>query len=72
METVDTVEEVSTVVSKIDGRFCVATGGVTLGGRGGTNSKSGFHGMGGCNNISHRSAELMVVRGNTSWERMSR
>ena len=35
-ETVDTVEEDGIVESKIVGRFCVAIGGVTFGGRGGT------------------------------------
>ena len=38
-ETVDTTEEGDTLVIKLGGRFCVATGGVTLGGRGGTKSK---------------------------------
>ena len=36
-DIVDTAEEGGTVVSKIGGRFCSATGEVTLGGRGGTN-----------------------------------
>ena len=35
-ETVDTAEEVGTVVSTRGGRFCAVTGGITLGGRGGT------------------------------------
>ena len=69
-ETVDNAEEVGTVVSKIGGRFCAATGGVTLGGRRGTKSKLGFHGMGGRNDVAHMSVGLMVVEGNTSWERM--
>ena len=38
-EKVDTTEEGGTVVSKIGGRFCTATGGMTLGGRGVTKSK---------------------------------
>ena len=70
-ETVDTAEEGGTVVSKIGGRFCAVTGGVTLGGRGGTKSKVGFHVMGGRNNTVHSFVGLMVLGGNTSWERMS-
>ena len=70
MLTVNNMEEGGTVVSKIGGRFCAATGEVTLGGREGTNSKAGFHGMGGHNDLIHRSVGLMVVVGNTSWERM--
>ena len=38
-DTVYTSEEGGTVVSKIGGRFCTATGGMTLGGRGVTKSK---------------------------------
>ena len=34
-DTSDTVEEGGAAVSKIGGRFCTTTGGVTLGGRGG-------------------------------------
>ena len=71
-ETVNTAEEGGTIVSKIGGRFCVSIGGVTLGGRGRTKSKSGFHVMVGRNVFVHRSSGLMVVGGNTSWERMSR
>ena len=69
-DTLYTSEEGGTVVSKIGGRFCAATAGVNLGGRGGTKSKAGFHGTGGRNDVSHRSVVLMVVGGNTSWERM--
>ena len=36
-ETVDTAEESGNRVSKVCGSFCLATGGVTLGGRGGKN-----------------------------------
>ena len=35
-ETVDTAEECGTVVSKVGGRFCIATVVLTLGGRVGT------------------------------------
>ena len=70
-ETFESVEDGGTVVSKIGGRFCAATGGVTLGGRVGRKSKTGFHGMGRRNDVAHRSVGLMVVGGNTSWERMS-
>ena len=65
METVNTAVEGGTVVSKIGGNFCVNTGRVTLGGRGGTKSKLGFHGMGGCNDVVHISVGLMGVGGNT-------
>ena len=54
-------------MSKIGGSFCAATVGVTLGGRGGTKSNGGFQGIGGRNDVTHRSVGLMVVRGNTSW-----
>ena len=67
METVNTAVEGGTVVSKIGGKFCVNTGRVTLGGRGGTKSNGGFQGIGGRNDVTHRSVGLMVVRGNTSW-----
>ena len=70
-ETVDTMEEGGTVVGKSGGRFCVATGGVTLGRRGGKKSKGGFHRRIGINNVLQRSAGLMVAGGNASWERMS-
>ena len=70
-ETVDTTEEGGTVVSKIGRRFCTADGRVTLGGIGGTKSKSGFQGMGGRKDVAHRSVGLVVVGLNTSWERMS-
>ena len=40
-ETGHTVEEGGTVESEIGGRFCVTTGGVTLGVRVGTKSKGG-------------------------------
>ena len=59
-ETVDTVQEGVTIVSKMDGRFCAATGKVTLGGRRGTKSKAGFHGMDGRNNVAHRSTVIIV------------
>ena len=65
-ETVDTAEEGGTVVSKIGEMFCAATGGVTLGRRGGTKSKVGFHVMGGRNNVAHRYVWSMVVGGNIS------
>ena len=65
------MEESGTLASKIGGRVCTATWGVTLGGRGGTKSKEGFHGMNGRNDVAHRSVRLMMVGGNTSWERMS-
>ena len=42
-------------MSKIGGWSCDATEELTIGGRGGTNSKLGFHGMGGRSNVSHRS-----------------
>ena len=71
-ETVDNVEEGCNIVSEIGGMFCTATAGLTLGGIGGTKSKAGFHGMGERNDVAHRSVGLMVVGGNTSWERMSR
>ena len=71
METVNTVEEADTVVSKLGGRFYVATGRVTLGGRGGTKSKGGLHRRGGIKNVVQSSIGSMVVGGNTSWERMS-
>ena len=58
-------------MSKIGGRFCAVTGGVTLVGRVGTKSKEGFHGMSGYNDVSHRSVRSMVVGGNISWKRMS-
>ena len=64
IEKVDIAEEGSTIVSKIGERFCAATGRVSLRGRGGTKSKSGFHGMGGCNDVAHRSVGSMVVGGN--------
>ena len=70
-DTVDTAEEGGTVASKKGGRFCAATWGETLGGRGRTKSKAGFHGMGGRINVVHRSVRLMVVGGKTYWERMS-
>ena len=54
-------------MSKIGGRFCATNGGVELGGRVGTNSKAGFHGMGGRKDIIHRSVRLVVVGRNTSW-----
>ena len=66
MEIVNIVEEGGTLASKIGESFCAVTGGVTFVGRGGTKSKSGFHGMGGRNNVEHRSVGLMVVGGNTS------
>ena len=69
-ETVDTAEEGGTVVSKIGEMFCAATGGVTLGRRGGTKSKVGFHVMGGRNNVAHRYVWSMVVGGNIYWEKM--
>ena len=70
-DTVNTAEEGGTVVSKVDGRFCVATGGVTLGGRGGTKSKGGFDRRSGLNYVVQRSIKLMAAGVNNSWERMS-
>ena len=70
-DTVNTAEEGGTVVSKVDGRFCVATWGVTLGGRGGTKSKWGFHIRSGINYVVQRYVRLMVAGVNNSWERMS-
>ena len=70
-EIFNTAEEGGTVVSKVGGRFYVATGGVTLGGRGGINSKWGFHIMSGLNDVVQRSVGLMVAGVNISWERMS-
>ena len=70
-ESVNTTEEGGTIMNKTGGNFCAATGGVNLGGRGGTKSKSGLHGMGGRNDVVHRSVSYMVGKGNTSWERMS-
>ena len=70
-ETVYTAGEGGTVVIKIGGSFFTATGGVTLGGIGSKKSKAGFHGMGGRNDVAHRSVRSMLVEGNTSWERMS-
>ena len=71
-DTVDTTEDDGIVESAIGGRFCVATGRVTLGGRQGNNSEGGVHGMGRRNDVVHRPIGLMVAGGNTSWERMSR
>ena len=65
-ETVDTAEDIGTIVSKVCGRFFVTTGGVTLVGRGGKNPKGGLHGTGGINDMVHRSVVLMVAGGNTS------
>ena len=70
-EILDTAEEGGTVVSKVGGRFCVATGGETLGGRGVTKSKEGFHRSGGINDMVQRSVLLMAAGGNNSWGRMS-
>ena len=70
-ETVYTAEEGGTVVSKICVRFCAAIARVKLGGRGGTESKMGLHGMGGRNDVAHRYVGSMVVGVNTSWVRMS-
>ena len=58
-------------MSKIGGRFCAATGKMTLGGRIEMKSKAGFHGIGGRNYVAHRSVGSMVVGRNTSWKRMS-
>ena len=49
METVDTAEEGGTVVSKVSGRFYIATWGVILRGRGGTNLERGVQIRGGIN-----------------------
>ena len=70
-ETVDTAAEGGTVVSKIGEIFCAATGGVTSGGRGGTKSKMGLHGVSGSKKVSHRFVRLMMDGGNTSCEMMS-
>ena len=61
METVYTMDEVGILVSKIGGSFCAATGRVTLVGIGWKKSKVGFHGVGGRNDVVHRSLGLMVV-----------
>ena len=66
------MEEGGTIVSKIGGQCCVAIGGLNFGGRGGTKSKVGFQGMGGRNDLVHRSIISMVTLGNTSWEGMNR
>ena len=66
METVDTAEEGGTIVIKVGGKLCVATGGVTLGRRGGTKSKGGVHGRGGINGVVQRSVGLMAEGGNIS------
>ena len=66
VETVNTTEEGGTVVSKVDGRFYVATGGVTLGGRGGKKSKGGVHRRGELNYVVQRSVGLIVAGVNTS------
>ena len=70
-ETFDTVEEDGIVESKIGGGFCVAVGGVTFGGRVGTNSKGGVHRMGRRNNVEHRPVRLIVAGVNTSWGRIT-
>ena len=70
-EIVDTAEEGCTVVSKLCGRLCITTGGVTLWERGGTDSKGGVHGRGGFNDFLQRSIGLVVLGGNISWERVS-
>ena len=71
METVNTAEEGGSIVSKIGGSFFAATEGGTLGGILGTKSKAGFHRMGGRKKFAHSSVRLMVVGGNTPWEKMS-
>ena len=65
-ETVTTPDEGGTKVSKLFGRFCVASGGVTLGGRVGTKSKGGGHRRCLINNVVQRSVGLMVAVENTS------
>ena len=71
METADNEEEGGTIVSKLGGKLCVPTGGVTLGGRGGNNSKGGVLGRGEIKNLVKRSVGLMVVGENSSQESMS-
>ena len=71
-KTVDTTEEGGTVVSKVCGRLCVATGGVTLVGRGGKNPKGGVQVKGGTNKAAQRSIRLMVTGRNISWDRIPR
>ena len=66
VETVNTTEEGGTVESKVDGRFYVATGGVTLGGGGGKKSKVGVHRMGEINYVVQRSVILIVAGVNNS------
>ena len=65
-ETVDTLKEGGTVVSKIGGIFCDANGEVTIEGREGKKSKSGFRVICVLNNVAHRSVGSIVVGGNTS------
>ena len=70
-KTFNTMEDGGTIVSKVGGGFAPLLGGVNLGGRGGTKSKTRFQIMGGRNDVSHRSVGLMVVGGNSSGKRMS-
>ena len=67
METGDTAKEGGTVVSKVSGRFYIATGGVTLRGRGVTNLERVVKIRGGLNDMIQRSIRFMVVGGNISW-----
>ena len=69
-ETVDTVEEGGTIVSKVCVRFCVANGEAILKGIGGTKSRWGVQGKGGINDLVQRSVGLMAAGGNISWERI--
>ena len=71
MEKVDTVEECGAIVSKVGGRFCVATGRVTLGGRGRKKSKGEVHIRVVLKNVVQRSFGLIVAGGSTSWEVIS-
>ena len=70
-ETVDTKYEGVTIVSKVGGRFCVATGRVTLGGRGRKKSKGEVHIRVVLKNVVQRSFGLIVAGGSTSWEVIS-
>ena len=65
METVDIVEEGGNIVGKVGGSLGVITGGVILGGRGGTNSKGIFHRSVGINYVVQRFVGSMVGGGNT-------
>ena len=65
-ETVDTAEDGGTIVSKLGGRLCVATVGLTLLGIVGKKSKLVVHGRGGINDVVKRSVGLVVAGVNIS------